>query len=319
MLTALLVAGRLVGVAFACGLNLYVTLAIVGLASRFGWIERLPPALVGLEQWLLIGAALALFLVEFVAASIPLVDSFWEAVHTVIRPLAALCLALVGLEGVPWAIRVPAALAAAAIALAAHATKVGLRFVILTRRHARLAVTVVADLGAAGFALLALAQPNIALPVVLAILALHALLAPAIWRAAVFGGRAVRARIRGFFRGTDWRAPGEVPSPLRRLLDPQIEGLPPARTAPAALSMPRLGRWRNGWLVFDRGQASFVYRHRFRPRRIELRRPAETSIENGLLTDRITLETREGACTLHLLKDGPPAEIAVGALQLVIE
>jgi hypothetical protein len=77
--------GRTLGFSFAAGINLYATVAILGLATRFGWVD-LPPQYRVFDNNSIIGAAIVLYLVEFVADKIPWVDSFWDAIHTVVRP-----------------------------------------------------------------------------------------------------------------------------------------------------------------------------------------------------------------------------------------
>ena len=74
--------GRTMGFSFAAGLNLYATVAILGLASRFDWVS-LPPQFKVFDNDIVIGAAIVMYLIEFVADKIPWVDSIWDGVHTV--------------------------------------------------------------------------------------------------------------------------------------------------------------------------------------------------------------------------------------------
>src|SRR3954463_12435555 len=89
--------GRTMGFSFAAGINLYATVAILGLASRYGWVTLPPQYEVFNNNWI-IGGALALYAVEFIADKIPWVDSVWDAVHSVIRPVggAAIAVATLG-------------------------------------------------------------------------------------------------------------------------------------------------------------------------------------------------------------------------------
>src|SRR3954466_14599181 len=89
--------GRTMGFSFAAGVNLYATVAILGLASRYGWVH-LPPQFQAFDNNWIIGTALALYAIEFIADKIPWVDSVWDAVHTVIRPVggAAIAVATLG-------------------------------------------------------------------------------------------------------------------------------------------------------------------------------------------------------------------------------
>src|SRR6185437_12540272 len=80
--------GFALGTSFASGLNLYATVAAAGLFQRFG-IVQLPPQLQVLSHPIVLGIAIALFVIEFIADKIPYVDTVWDAVHTFIRPPAA--------------------------------------------------------------------------------------------------------------------------------------------------------------------------------------------------------------------------------------
>ena len=82
--------GLVVAISFAAGLNVYATVATLGLLAHAGWVV-LPPGLHLLTSWWVIGASLALFGVEFFADKIPAFDLFWNALHTFVRiPVAAL-------------------------------------------------------------------------------------------------------------------------------------------------------------------------------------------------------------------------------------
>ena len=79
-----------VAVSFAAGLNVYATVATLGLLAHAG-VLVLPDALHLLASWWVIGASGALFAVEFFADKIPAFDLVWNALHTFIRvPVAAL-------------------------------------------------------------------------------------------------------------------------------------------------------------------------------------------------------------------------------------
>jgi hypothetical protein len=114
--------GFSLGTSFASGLNLYATVAAVGLFQRFGIIQ-LPPSLQVLANPIVLGVALILFIVEFIADKIPYVDSAWDAVHTFIRPPAAAVLAYSAFGQVPEEWKVGAALLAGGVALTSHGAK----------------------------------------------------------------------------------------------------------------------------------------------------------------------------------------------------
>src|SRR5271167_24153 len=114
------------GAGFSSGLNLYATVATLGLLQRFGVIH-LPAHLEVLSHPIVLGVAVALYVVEFFADKIPYVDSIWQAVHTFIRPPAAALLAFSATAAAPEAWRWGAALLAGGIALTSHGTKASAR------------------------------------------------------------------------------------------------------------------------------------------------------------------------------------------------
>jgi uncharacterized protein DUF4126 len=123
---ALTTLGRTMGFSFAAGINLYATVAILGLASRYGWVALPPQYQVFDNNWI-IGGALALYVVEFVADKIPWVDSVWDAVHTVIRPLGGAAIAVATLGDASPATRTLVALFGGALAASTHFSKAGTR------------------------------------------------------------------------------------------------------------------------------------------------------------------------------------------------
>src|SRR5438874_7228687 len=114
------------GAGFSSGLNLYATIATLGFLQRFGIIHLPPPLQVLSHPWIL-GIALALYAIEFLADKIPYVDTVWDAIHTVIRPPAAALLAYGAAGGAPLEWRWGAALLAGGVALTSHGTKASTR------------------------------------------------------------------------------------------------------------------------------------------------------------------------------------------------
>ncbi|HEU4938068.1 MAG TPA: DUF4126 domain-containing protein [Vicinamibacterales bacterium] len=120
--------GRTMGFSFAAGLNLYATVAILGLASRFDWVQ-LPPQFKVFDNDLVIGAAIVMYLIEFVADKVPWVDSVWDAVHTVIRPVGGALIAVATLGHASPTIQGLVALLGGSLAASTHFTKAGTRAV----------------------------------------------------------------------------------------------------------------------------------------------------------------------------------------------
>ena len=114
------------GAGFSSGLNLYATVATLGLLQRFGVIQ-LPEHLRILSHPVVLGIAAVLYLLEFLADKVPYIDSIWQVVHTFIRPPAAALLAFGATAAAPDAWRWGAALLAGGIALTSHGTKASAR------------------------------------------------------------------------------------------------------------------------------------------------------------------------------------------------
>ncbi|MCK4852189.1 MAG: DUF4126 domain-containing protein [Candidatus Omnitrophica bacterium] len=124
--------GVVLGGSWASGVNLYLTIAGLGVADRAGWID-LPGKLEVLSHPLVIFIAVLLFLIEFFADKIPYVDSAWDSFHTAIRPAGAAVLTFMALSDMNnQAVQLSIVLLSGAIALDAHLTKATTRVAINT-------------------------------------------------------------------------------------------------------------------------------------------------------------------------------------------
>jgi hypothetical protein len=123
--------GLALGAGFSSGLNLYATVATLGLLQRFG-VLHLPPGLQILSHPWVLAIAIALYLLEFFADKIPYFDTFWDALHTFIRPPAAALLTFAAAGGTPPEWRWGAALLAGGVALTSHGTKASARAAVNT-------------------------------------------------------------------------------------------------------------------------------------------------------------------------------------------
>ncbi|HXE33464.1 MAG TPA: DUF4126 domain-containing protein [Verrucomicrobiae bacterium] len=123
--------GMALGAGFSSGLNLYATVATLGLLERFGVIH-LPTSLHALSHPAVLAIAVVLYVVEFFADKIPYVDTAWDALHTFIRPPAAALLAYGAAGAAPAEWRWAAALLAGGVALTSHGTKASARAAVNT-------------------------------------------------------------------------------------------------------------------------------------------------------------------------------------------
>ncbi len=114
------------GASWVSGINLYASVATLGLLGRFAHLQ-LPGELEVLTSWWVIGVAIALYVVEFVADKVPYVDSTWDVIHTFIRVPAGAVLAASAFGDFEKSIQVIALLLGGGLALSSHGTKAATR------------------------------------------------------------------------------------------------------------------------------------------------------------------------------------------------
>jgi hypothetical protein len=117
------------GASWVSGINLYATVATLGLLGRFAHL-KLPGDLDVVTNWWVIGVALFLFVIEFIADKIQLVDSVWDIIHTFIRIPAGAVLAATAFGDFDRRVQVIALLVGGGLALSSHGTKAAARAVI---------------------------------------------------------------------------------------------------------------------------------------------------------------------------------------------
>lgn len=176
--------GRTIPFALASGINLYATVAVLGLSSRYGWVD-LPTAFRGFDHPVIIGIALAMFVLEFFADKIPWVDTVWDAVHTVIRPLGGALVAVTALGESSTTMQALVALLGGSVAMTTHLSKAGTRAVANTTPEpvSNWTLSIIEDIFAIGFSYVALQYPYLALLVSVVILTIIAMSATFLYRA----------------------------------------------------------------------------------------------------------------------------------------
>lgn len=151
--------GLIAASGWSSGLNLYGTALLLGLAGRFGWAE-IPTELE--QTWVLVVLGV-LYALEFVVDKIPLLDSAWDAVHTVIRPVGG---ALLGglLAHDAGSSEVVAAMLGGTFSLTAHSAKASTRAMANTSPEpvSNVALSLGEDGIVAAMVALALAYPVVA-------------------------------------------------------------------------------------------------------------------------------------------------------------
>lgn len=123
--------GRSLGFSLTSGVNLYATVAMLGLAARYDWVD-LPAQYDAFASDWVIGLALLLYGIEFVADKIPWVDSLWDSVHTFIRPVGGALVAIATLGEATPTMEVLMGLLGGALAAGSHFTKASTRVAVNT-------------------------------------------------------------------------------------------------------------------------------------------------------------------------------------------
>ena len=175
--------GRTLGFSLAAGVNLYATVAILGMASRYGWVA-LPEQFQVFDNPWIIGAAGVLYVVEFVADKIPWVDSLWDSVHTLIRPVGGALIAVASMGDMSPGMQAVIALLGGTVAAGAHVTKAGTRVAANTSPEpfSNWFLSLAEDVFVVGLSLITLKFPLIALGISVVIVLLIVLLFRKIWK-----------------------------------------------------------------------------------------------------------------------------------------
>jgi uncharacterized membrane protein len=183
MLEGLATLGRTMGFSLAAGINLYATVAILGLAQRFGWVQ-LPEQFKVFDHDWVIAVAGVLYVIEFVADKVPWVDSIWDSVHTLIRPVGGAMIAVASLGDAGPLMTGLIALLGGTVAFGSHATKSGTRVAANTSPEpfSNWFLSLAEDAFVIGLSFITLKYPLIALGVSIAILVLIVMTARSIWK-----------------------------------------------------------------------------------------------------------------------------------------
>jgi len=186
------------GTAWTSGINLYATVAILGIAGRAEMIQ-LPPGLHVLMDPVVIAVACVMYVVEFFADKVPYVDSAWDTLHTFIRVPAGAILAARALGPMNPALEFAALLAGGTVALAAHGTKATTRLAINVSPEpfSNWFASVGEDLAVLGGLWLTFNYPIVMLLLVAVFLALAAWLIPKLFHLGKRGFQMLRSRLGG--------------------------------------------------------------------------------------------------------------------------
>ncbi len=196
------------GVAWASGINLYATIAMLGILGSSGNIV-LPESLMVLQDPLVIVAACIMYCVEFIADKTPGVDTGWDAIHSFIRIPAGVILAAGAVGEVSPALAVAAGILGGTVTATSHVIKAGSRVLINTSPEpfTNWTASVVEDAAVFGGLWAALHYPLVFLLGLILFCALAIFLLPKIWR----GIQLLIMKIRNIFQKNS--PPPNMPQP----------------------------------------------------------------------------------------------------------
>jgi hypothetical protein len=186
----LITLGRTLGFALTAGVNLYATVAILGLAARYDWVALPSQFDVFASDWV-IGGAVALYAIEFIADKIPWIDTIWDSLHTFVRPVGGALVAVATLGDAPPAVEAMVGLLGGTIAAGSHLTKAGTRAAANTSPEpfSNWGLSLFEDAFVVGLGLMALRYPVAALVITLVLVV-----------AIVLAFRWIIRKLRGFTR-----------------------------------------------------------------------------------------------------------------------
>jgi len=298
--------------ALAAGVDLYLTLLILGAATGWGWWESLPGALGDLDAPGVILIVGGFYLFEFLAETRPSTALFWNAFHAIIRPLAGVLLALLLLEGQPLAVVVAGAALAGILASVAHAARTGggvLLWLDSARHPNRLLIALFEDVAVLGMVVLLLDAPRAALLAALLVIAVTLHVARSQVRAFAFAIRLAWARAWRTLGHPRWTEPEAFPRWVRGALEGDVmaPGGGLRGSTAAGHRLPGAPRFIVGWVVVRGDTPLFVFRRHGGPGEVDLGSLPVTGVSESAFFRRVELGGAAPA-NLYFGLDGPGTE-----------
>lgn len=305
--------------AVAAGIDLYLTLLVLGAAPTTAWWDRPHPGAMGdLDVPAILIVVGLIYLAEFTAERRPASSLVWNAVHALIRPVSGALLGALLLHGEPPGILIGGALLAGAVTAAAHAVRSGgaiLRWLDPAPDPDPLLVSILEDTLVLGLVALSLDAPRLA-PAAAGILVLFgARHAGSRLRAFVFATRLAAARVLQGIRRRSWTPTEDLPGWVRTSLEDDVmaPGGGLRGTRAAVLRMRGLPWLATGWVVIRGDDPAFVRAPRGRAgTRHELGHLRAVEIGDHDFFRRLDLRDEEGRTVrIFFFVNGPsPAALA---------
>lgn len=305
--------------AIAAGIDLYLTLLLLGAVPTIGlWDQPLPGALGDLEPPSVLIVVGVFYLMEFTAERNAPTALVWNAFHAIIRPVSGMLLAFLLLDGQALGVVIAGALLAGLLASLAHAVRSGgavIRWLSAARSPHVLLVSVLEDAIVVGLIALVLDLPLWALAAALGLVVALAPRLPSDVRAFVFAVRLVVGRIFHGLTRRRWLGPDELPDWVRDTLEDDDVLAPGGalRGSPVgAHRVPGSPRFVTGWLLVRGGSPVLVFRRRGSVVRVALGFPPGEVLELGFFR-RVDLRTGVTSIGCLFFNLNGPSTASLGA------
>lgn len=260
---AIALLGRLLGLSFVSGINLYATVAVVGLSIKYHLVSYFPTELQVLAHDGIIGLALTLYVLEFFADKIPGLDTAWDLIHTIIRPLGGAFIAFLNVANGSPAAEVMAFMVGMFLAGIAHATKAGTRLMVQMSPEplSNAILSLGEDVMVISFSFVAMKYPFVSFFLVVFCFVITWFLLPLLFRLFLMTVKLIWWRLtRRFFSLDDFsHVPRKWESLWNKIKDSEEKAM---WSSPVFVrSLPSVRRFVSGWLVVsDKGVYFFCRR-----------------------------------------------------------
>lgn len=296
---------KIFGISFTSGINLYATVALVGLAIRFNFVGSLPEQLSVLGHDYVIGTALVLYVCEFFADKIPAFDSFWDSFHTFIRPFAAAMLALLAAGESPLWVKIVAMLIAGSVALTSHTAKAGIRLVANTSPEpfSNTILSVAEDIGVFALVMLIITHPYVAAVIISILLILIIWQGPKLIGFLLFSVKVISLRVLSFIPTKEYVNVEIIPDKFNQYLDSILNETEKVYlTVQAAFKAEKKG---SGFLIVCSDRVLVLYKSWFKVKHLEysIQEIRRMTFKRGLLVDNLSFTVNGKQKRITLFKD----------------
>lgn len=288
--------GSLLGLSFISGINLYATVAVTGLVTKYHLVQGLPPEFQALNNDLIITVAIILYACEFLADKIPGFDTAWDALHTIIRPFGGALLALMTVGNASPAAEILAFMLGATMATGAHLTKAGVRVLINTSPEpfSNIAVSLAEDVGVVSLAYLSLSHPVLALIVTVILTIIIIILLPFLWRAIKMLLSGVWHRVINLGKSAGTLSKSSLPLKIVSYLDENDIAMDDESVVFPAWTTKIRGfkRWQRGYLIKHGRKFLFLPNRLFKREHIalEINDQKDLILSRGFLFNKVLIK-----------------------------